>query len=110
MSIEEAEYILNEAVIIQPSISSYTYISAEEINTAINTLLESRYIEKEEIKELENNYIKEINRLNNIINEKDEEIEKYKNLSKEKRIVNFKFKNIIKYIKKIGKPLFLLEN
>ena len=110
MSIEEAEYILNEAVISQPSISSYTYISAEEINTAINTVLESRYIEKEKIKELENNYIKEINRLNNIINEKDDEIEKYKNLSKEKRIIKLKFRNIIKYIKKIGKPLFLLEN
>jgi len=108
MSIEEAEDILNEAVISQPSISSYTYISAEEINRAINIILEERFMEKEKIKELEQNYIKEINRLNNIINEKNSEIETYKDIKNKKRKLDFK--NIIKYIKKIGKPLFLLEN
>ena len=40
MSIEEAEYILSEAVISEPSIKSYTYISAEEINNAISRVLE----------------------------------------------------------------------
>lgn len=108
MSIEEAEYILNEAVISEPSISSYTYISAEEINKAINIILEERFLEHEKIKELENNYIKEINRLTNTINEKNEEIENYKNQTYKKRKVNLK--NIFKYIKKVGKPLFLLEN
>ena len=33
MSIEEATEILNNAVITEPSIKSYTYISAEEIKT-----------------------------------------------------------------------------
>lgn len=105
MSIEEAEYILNEAVISEPSISSYTYISAEEINKAINAVLEELFTEKEKIRKLENNYIKEINELNNIINEKNYEIENYKNY-----IFKSKETNIIKYIKKVGKPLFLLEN
>ena len=104
MSIEEAEYILNEAVIIEPSISSYTYISAEEINQAINVILEERYKEKQEKKKLENKYIEEINTLKDIINEKNKELE---NRYKKKKII---FKNIIKYIKKVGKPLFLLEN
>ena len=108
MSIEEAEYILNEAVISEPSISSYTYISAEEINQAINIILEERFLEKEKIKELENNYLKEINKLNNIINEKNKEIENYKSNIYIKKRTNIK--NIIKYIKKVGKPLFLLEN
>lgn len=105
MSIEEAEYILNEAVISEPSISSYTYISAEEINEAINAILKERFIEQERIKELENKYIKEINKLNKIINEKNYEINNYRTyMFKKKKI------NIIKYIKKVGKPLFLLEN
>ena len=42
MTIEEAESILNEVVITEPSINSYTYISAEEINEAINKILEER--------------------------------------------------------------------
>ena len=108
MSIEQAESILNEAVISEPSISSYTYISAEEINEAINIILEDRFLEKEKIKELENNYLEEINKLNNIINDQNKEIDIYKKsiYTKTKRII----KNIIKYIKKVGKPLFLLEN
>lgn len=108
MSIEEAEYILNEAVISEPSISSYTYISAEEINQAINIILEERFLEKEKIKELENSYSKEINKLNNIIKEKNKEIDNYKSNIYIKKKTNIK--NIIKYIKKVGKPLFLLEN
>ena len=39
MSIEEATEILNNAVITEPSIKSYTYISAEEINLAIQKLM-----------------------------------------------------------------------
>lgn len=41
MDIEEAKEILNEAVISEPSIKSYLYISAEEINQAIGTLLKT---------------------------------------------------------------------
>ena len=53
MSIEEAEYILNEVVIKEPSINSYTYISTEEINQAIDKLLEERLKDEKKIKELE---------------------------------------------------------
>lgn len=39
MNIEEAKEILNEAVISEPSIQGYIYISAEDINQAIDILL-----------------------------------------------------------------------
>lgn len=39
MNIEEAKEILNEAVITEPSIQGYIYISAEDINQAIDILL-----------------------------------------------------------------------
>ncbi len=52
MSIEEAEFILTEAVIEQPSISSYTYISTEEINSAIDKILNELIIKNKEIENL----------------------------------------------------------
>ena len=39
MNIEEAKEILNEAVISEPSIQGYIYISAEDINQAKDILL-----------------------------------------------------------------------
>ena len=39
LNIEEAKEILNEAVIVEPSIQGYIYISAEDINQAIDILL-----------------------------------------------------------------------
>lgn len=53
MSIEEAEFILNNAVIEQPSISSYTYISTEEINIAIERLLEELILKRQEVELLQ---------------------------------------------------------
>ena len=107
MSIEEAEYILNEAVINQPSINSYTYISAEEINLAIDKILEERVANKNKIKELEKQIIEERIKLEII---KEKEIEKYKYPDKVETKNNAILKNIIKYVKKTVKPLFLLEN
>ena len=52
MSIEEATEILNNAVIIEPSIKSYTYISAEEINLAIQKLMIELEEKQQEIKKL----------------------------------------------------------
>ena len=69
MSIEEAEYILTEAVIEHPSINSYTYISAEEINIAINKILEEKLKNENKIKELENQIKEEKNKLERIIEE-----------------------------------------
>ena len=43
MSIEEATEILNNAVITEPSIKSYTYISAEEINLALVSAIINGY-------------------------------------------------------------------
>lgn len=57
MSIEEAKEILNEVVITEPSIKSYNYISADEINMAIQKLvmeLEHKESELEQLK-LRNN-------------------------------------------------------
>lgn len=57
MSIEEAKEILNEVVITEPSIKSYNYISADEINMAIQKLvmeLENKESELEQLK-LRNN-------------------------------------------------------
>lgn len=77
MSIEEAEFILNEAVISEPSIKSYTYISAEEINQAIDKLLEERVKEQKRIKELENKIIEERNQFENIIRGKEFKTKRY---------------------------------
>jgi predicted transcriptional regulator len=52
MSIEEATEILNNAVITEPSIKSYTYISAEEINSAIEKLISELENKEQEIKKL----------------------------------------------------------
>lgn len=52
MNIEDARDILNEAIISEPSIESYIYISAEEINTAIETVLETLQEKEEEIQRL----------------------------------------------------------
>ena len=108
MSIEEAEYILNEAVIDQPSINSYTYIGAEDINYAIEKILEERVKDEKRIKELEEKVIKERNKFEELIRQK--EIEKIKYpfpTCKSKRIY---LRNIFKYVRKVVKPLFLLEN
>ena len=86
MSIEEAENILNEAVITEPSISSYTYISAEEINEAINKILEEK------------------NKLEKLIVEKEINVEKYPVQTKNNKRINIK--RIIKYFKKVVPALW----
>lgn len=106
MRIEEAEFILNETIISEPSVKGYIYISAEEINEAINKMLEDRIREKKKIQELENTIISQRNRYEDIIKEKDIELEK--NLSKKNS--NIYFEKEFKYIKKVVNPLFLLEN
>lgn len=106
MSIEEAEDILNEAVISEPSIKSYTYISAEEINTAINRILEECMNERVKIKELEVEIEQERNKLEKIIKEKNNEKER----NTPQIIKNIYIIRIFKYFKKVVKPLFLLEN
>ena len=102
MTIEEAEDVLNEAVIDYPSITSYNYISAEEINTAIEKVLEEKLKEEIMVRTLK----EEINNYRNIINEKEREIEELKN----RKYKNIYIKLLTKYIKKVVKPLFLLEN
>ncbi len=52
MSIEEAKEILNEAVITEPSIKSYNYISADEINNAIEKIIIEIEKKEQELKEL----------------------------------------------------------
>lgn len=52
MNIEEAKEILNEAVINEPSINSYMYISAEDINNAIGVLIQTLEEKEHEINEL----------------------------------------------------------
>lgn len=52
MSIEEATEILNSVVITEPSIKSYTYISAEEINLAIQKLMIELEKNQQEIENL----------------------------------------------------------
>lgn len=107
MSIEEAEYILTEAVIEHPSINSYTYISSEEINIAINKILEEKLKNENKIRELESQIIEEKKKLEKIIIEyKLDKIKKTINISKNKSKY---LRNVIKYIKKVVKPLFLLE-
>lgn len=107
MSIEEAEYILNEAVINEPSINSYTYISAEEINLAIDKILEERLKDENKIKELEKQIIEEKNKLEKLIKEK--EIEKVKYPIQIHTNKTIYLKKIMKYFKKVVKPVFLLE-
>ena len=106
MSIEEAEYILNEAVIDHPSIRGYNYISAEDINAAIEKILEEKMKEKIKLEELEKEIIEERNNLKNIIKEKEREIEELK----KQKYKSTHIKNVIKYIKKVVRPLFLLES
>lgn len=52
MDIQRATYILSEAVIDKPSIRSYEYIGAEEINMAVEVLLEELEKKEQKIKEL----------------------------------------------------------
>ena len=106
MSIEEAENILNEVIITEPSINSYTYISAEEINKAIDKILEQRLKEETKIKELEKEIMREKIKLESIIKEKEREIKNLKNIRhKAKGVIK-----LMKYIKKLIKPTVLLEN
>ena len=106
MSIEEAEYILNEAVISEPSINGYTYISAEEINKAINKMLEERIREEKRIKELENIILQQRNELENIIEIRKMEKENYK----PQILTNIYLSKYINKIKKSANKTFLLEN
>ena len=109
MSIDEAEYILNEAVINEPSISSYTYISAEKINQAIEKILEEKNNNEIKIKQLEENLIHEKNKIEELIKEREREIERKKDsvLTYRNKIISLK--KIIKYLKRAVKPVFLLE-
>lgn len=52
MNIEEATEILEEAVITEPSIKSFVYISANEINEAIGVILQELQRKDEKIKAL----------------------------------------------------------
>lgn len=52
MDIEKATEVLGEAVITEPSIKSYVYISAEEINQAIDVVLRELQRKEETIREL----------------------------------------------------------
>ena len=52
MDIEKATEVLEEAVITEPSIKSYVYIGADEINEAIKVLLQELQRKEETIKEL----------------------------------------------------------
>ena len=108
MSIEEAEYILNEAVIEEPSVSSYTYISAEEINGAINKILEERLNDKIKIQELEKSIIKQKSKFEEIIKEKELKNSKYPFLIYKNKLIYLR--KAVGYLKKVVKPLFLLEN
>lgn len=52
LDIEKATEVLEEAVITEPSIKSYVYISAGEINQAIEIVLQELQRKEEKIKEL----------------------------------------------------------
>lgn len=104
MNIKDAEYILNEVVIDYPSVRSYNYISAEEINTAIEIVLEEISKERRIIKQLEEDVINEKIKIEEIIRENET-----KDLKNNNYIIKYMNK-LIKYIKKVVKPLFLLEN
>lgn len=99
MSIEEAENILNEAVITEPSISSYTYISADEINEAINKILEEKLKSQNKIKELEAQIIEQNNKLEKLILEKEIQKNNYPICVSTNRKMHFK--RIIGYMRKI---------
>ena len=64
MDIEEATYILSEAVIEEPSIKSYEYIGAEEINKAVEVLLEELEKREQRIKELNKLLYEQMNNQN----------------------------------------------
>ena len=104
MSIEEAENILNEAVITEPSISSYTYISADEINEAINKILEEKFKSQNRIKELENQILEQKNKFEKIIIEKEINAGRYPVQTKKNKRINIK--KIIKYLRNTV-PTFL---
>ena len=93
MSIEEAEYVLSEAIITEPSIMSYTYISAEEINEAIDIILENKLKEETKIKELEKVVLEQAQEMENMITNK---FEKENNKTQ-----IFRKKYLSKYINKI---------
>ena len=61
MDIEQATYILSEAVIEEPSIKSYEYIGADEINKAVEVLLEELEKREQKIKELNNLIYEQMN-------------------------------------------------
>ena len=106
MSIEEAEIILNEAVISEPSINGYTYISAEEINQAIDKMLEERLRAEKRIRELESIVLEQRKEMENIIKTRKTEKESYK----PQIFTNIYLSEYINKIKKSGISTFLLEN
>lgn len=106
MSIEEAEIILNEAVISEPSINGYTYISAEEINQAIDKMLEERLREEKRIKELESIVLEQRKEMENIMKIRKTEKESYKS----QIFTNMYLSEYINKIKKSANTAFLLEN
>lgn len=106
MSIEEAEIILNEAVISEPSINGYTYISAEEINQAIDKMLEERLREEKRIKELESIVLEQRKEMENIMKIRKTEKESYKS----QIFTNIYLSEYIYKIKKSANTTFLLEN
>ena len=106
MSIEEAEIILNEAVLSEPSINGYTYISAEEINQAIDKMLEERLREEKRIKELESIVLEQRKEMENIMKIRKTEKESYKS----QIFTNMYLSEYINKIKKSANTAFLLEN
>jgi len=70
MTLEEAEYILSEVVIEEASVMSYNYISASEINEAINKILENKIKEEKKIKELEEIVLIQRKEIKTILNNK----------------------------------------
>ena len=104
MSIEEAENILNEAVITEPSISSYTYISADEINEAIDKILEEKLKSQNRIKELEYEILEQKNKLEKLIIEKEIDPNNYPVQTHKNRRINIK--RIIKCFKKVVPALW----
>ncbi len=52
MNLEKATEVLNEAIITEPSIKSYMYISAGEINEAIEVILQELQKKEEKIRQL----------------------------------------------------------
>ncbi len=62
MDIEDAREILNEAIISEPSTKSYIYISADDINMAIQKVLKTLQEKEAEIEKL-NSVISEIEQI-----------------------------------------------